>query len=59
MESEIKEFATREELEEAFHDGKLEHGIIYRVTNTKHYFKLSTVRKGLVNCNHGWKQHEY
>lgn len=56
MQFEIKEFATREELEKAFHDGKLEHDVIYRAVDVQQTFKLSTVRKGLVNYNHGWKQ---
>lgn len=56
MQFEIKEFATREELEKAFHDGKLERDVIYRAVDVQQTFKLSTVRKGLVNYNHGWKQ---
>ncbi len=44
----IREFESRDALEVAYREGRLEATDTYRVKNSQYYYRLSTVRKGLI-----------
>jgi len=44
----IREFETRDALELAYHDGKLNQTELYRVVNSPFQYRLSPIRKGLI-----------
>lgn len=47
------EFKSRDELEHAYHLGRLRRGVHYRVRGSKHLYRLCVVRKGIAEVMNG------
>jgi hypothetical protein len=49
--TETMEFDTRDDLEKAYHEGKLHRGQLYHVKHVNATYRLCVTRKGFVEAN--------
>lgn len=55
----VREFESRDALEVAYRSGELTAAETYRVNNSRFEYRLSTVRKGLIEIPIPLKEHDH